>query len=67
MNEKLIEKYVKSKFEVVEQQSQPAELTDGDLNALRYAAGFVQWKLKKKFQKPTCNHPNLRDYLLCLT
>ena len=41
VNEKLFEQYVKSKFEVVEQPSEPSQLTDDDLNALRYAAGFV--------------------------
>ena len=58
MNKKLFEQYAKSKFEVVEQPSEPSELTDDDLNALWYAADFVPWKLKKKFQEPTCNHPN---------
>ena len=66
VNEKLFAKHIKTKFDVEEQQSQPAELTEDDLNALRYAAGFVPWKLKQKFKKPTCQHPNQQDFLVCL-
>ena len=64
VNEKLFAEHVKTEIDVVEQQSEPAELMEDDLNALRYAAGFVPWKLRQKFQKPTCKHPNRKDYRL---
>ena len=54
VNEKLFADYVKSKFETKVQSSDTSELTDVDLNALRYVAGFVPWKLKQKFSKPGC-------------
>ena len=56
VNEKLVEEHIKTKFDVEEQQSEPAEFTEGGLNALRYAAGFVPWKLKQNFKKPTCKY-----------
>lgn len=66
VNEKLFAKHIKTKFDVEEQQSETAELIEDDLNALQYAAGFVPWKLKQKFKKPTCQHPNWQDFLVCL-
>ena len=44
VNEKLFEEHVKEKFEVEEQcvaMVEAAELSDNDLNALRYVAGYV--------------------------
>ena len=66
VNDKLFGEHVKAKFEVEEQCVQPTELTGNDLNALRYAAGYVPWKLSQKFKKPTCKHPNRQGYLVCL-
>lgn len=66
VNEKLFEEQVKCKFEVEEQCVEPAELTENDLNALRYAAGYVPWKLMQKFKKPTCKHPKCQGYLMCV-
>ncbi len=48
VNEKLFEIIVKTKIAVV---PETAELTKDELNALRYVAGFVPFKLKKKFTK----------------
>ncbi len=41
-----------------------AELTKDELNALRYIAGFVPFKLTKKFTKSS--HPYKDELLLCL-
>ena len=43
-----------------------AELSDNDLNALRYVAGYVPWKLRQKFKKALCKHPNRKAFLVCL-
>ena len=37
------------------------------MNALRYAAGYVPWKLLQKYTKPTCTHPNKQDFIVCLS
>ena len=66
VNDKLFGEHVKAKFEVEAQCVEPTELTENDLNALRYAAGYVPWKLSQKFKKPTCKHPNRQGYLVCL-
>ena len=66
VNEKLFADYMKIKFEAKVHSSDASKLTDVDLNALRYVAGFVPWKLKQKFSKPGCKNPNRRDYLSCL-
>ena len=66
VNAKLFEKHVKARFDVEEQQPEPADFTEDDLNALRYAAGYVTRKLKQKYQKPTCKHANREGYLVCL-
>lgn len=66
VNEKVFVEHVKVKFHVEEQDVEPAELTDNDLNALRYAAGYVPWKLRQKFKKATCKHPNRKAFLVCL-
>lgn len=49
VNKNLFEDHVKATFEVAEQQPEQADLTDDELNALRYAGGFVPWKLRQKF------------------
>lgn len=66
VNEKVFGEHVKVKFHVESQDSEPAELTDNDLNALRCAAGYVPWKLRQKYKKPTCKHPNCKAFLVCL-
>ena len=69
VNEKLFEEHVKEKFEVHETCAamvEAAELSDNDLNALRYVAGYVPWKLRQKFKKATCKHPNRIAFLACL-
>ena len=69
VNEKLFEEHVKERFEVEEQcvaMVEAAELSDNDLNALRYVAGYVPWKLRQKFKKATCKHPNRKAFLVCL-
>ena len=66
VNEKLFEEHLKVKFDVVEEQSEIPDPTEDEIVTLRYAAGFVPWKLKQKFSKATCKHPNRQDYLLCL-
>ena len=66
VNEKLFEGCVKAKFHIEEQQIEPPKMTEDDLNALRYAAGFVPWKLQQKYRKTTCNHPHRQSYLVCL-
>lgn len=45
---------------------EPAKMTEDDLNALWYAAGFVPWKLQQKYRKTTCNHLHWQSYLVCL-
>ena len=57
---------IKDKFHVESQDSEPAELTDNNLNALRDAAGYVPCKLRQKYRKPTCKHPNRKAFLVCL-
>ena len=69
VNEKLFEEHIKEKFEVEEQcvaMVEAGELSDNDLNALRYVAGYVPWKLRQKFKKATCKHPNRKAFLVCL-
>ena len=66
VNEKVFGEFVKEKFHVEPQDSEPAELTDNDLNALRYAAGYVPCKLRQKYKKTTCKHPNRKAFLVCL-
>ena len=62
----MFEEHIKAKFHIEAQDPEPAELTDNDLNALRYAAGYVPWKLREKFKKTTCKHPNRKAFLVCL-
>ena len=50
VHEKLFGMFVMTKYEVNEQQIDDVDLTENDLNALRYAAGYVPWK---RLQKPT--------------
>ena len=66
VNEKMFGECIKDKFHVESQDSEPAELTDNDLNALRYAAGYVPCKLRQKYRKPTCKHPNRKAFLVSL-
>ena len=66
VNEKVFGEFVKEKFHVESQDSEPAELTDNDLNALQYAAGYVPRKLRQKYKKTTCKHPNRKAFLVCL-
>ena len=66
VNEKVFGEHVKVKLHVESQDSEPAELTDNDLNVLRYAAGYVSWKLRQTYKKPTCKHPNCKAFLVCL-
>ena len=40
------------------------ELNDAELNALRYSAGYVPWKLKQKFSQR--KDPYCKEYLTCL-
>ena len=40
------------------------ELNDAELNALRYTAGYVPWKLKQKFSQR--KDPYCKEYLTCL-
>ena len=56
MNEKLFEERVKARFDVEEHQPELADFTEDDVNALWHAAVYVPWKLKQKYQKPTCQH-----------
>ena len=46
VNEKMFGECIKDKFHIESQDSEPAELIDNDLNALRYAAGYVPCKLR---------------------
>ena len=55
-----------SKFPVEPPITELTELTDNDLNALRYVAGYIPWKLRQKFIKVTCQHPNRKAFLVCL-
>ena len=66
VNEKVFGECIKEKFHVESQDSESAELTENDLNALRYAAGYVPCKLRQKYRKPTCKHPNCKAFLVCL-
>ena len=66
VNEKVFGEHIKVKFRVDAKDPEPAELTDDDLNALRYAAGYVPWKLRQKFKKAPCKHPNWKAFLVCL-
>ena len=45
VNEKVFGEFVKEKFHIQSQDSEPTELTDNDLNALWYAVGYVPCKL----------------------
>eukprot|EP00731_Ephydatia_muelleri_P032085 Em0023g592a len=67
VNEKLFGMFVKTMYEVNEQQIVVADPTENDLNALRYAAGYVPWKLLQKYSKPTCTDPNRQDFIVCLS
>ncbi len=62
VNEKLFESIVKTKIATDRVVPETAELTKDEHNALRYVAGFVPFKLKKKFTKSS--HP---EFLLCLS
>ena len=66
VNEKVFERHIKSTFEVEDEFTEPGELSENDLNALRYVAGYVPWKLRQKFSKGTCKHSNQKDFLMCL-
>ena len=66
VNEKVFGEHVKVKFHVEAPDTELPELTDSDLNALRYAAEYVPWKLRQKFKKATCKHPNRKAFLVCL-
>ena len=66
INEKVLGEHVKAKFHVQAQDPDSAELTDNDPNTMWYAAGYVPWKLKQKFNKATCKHPNRKAFLVCL-
>ncbi len=48
VNEKLFESIVKTKIATDRVVPKTAELTKDELNALRYVAGFVPFKLKRK-------------------
>ena len=67
MHEKLFGMFVKTKYEVNELQIEDVDLTENDLNALRYAAGYVPWKLLQKYTKPICKHLNRQDFMVCLS
>ncbi len=56
---------VKTKIATDRVIPETAELTKDELNALRYVAGFVPFKLKKKFTKSS--HPYKDEFLLCLS
>ena len=67
VHENLFEMFGMTKSEVNEQQIEVVDLTENDLNAFRYAAGYVPWKLLQKYTKPTCTHPNKQDFIVCLS
>ena len=67
MHEKLFGMFVMTKYEVNKQQIEDVDLTENDQNALRYAAGYVPWKLLQKCTKPNCTHPNRLDFIVCLS
>ena len=64
INETLMTEHVKKSFEAVVQTVEVPELNDAELNALRYSAGYVPWKLKQKFSKR--KDPYCKEYLTCL-
>lgn len=66
VNEKVFERHIKSTFQVEDECTEPGELSENDLNALRYVAGYVPWKLRQKFRKGTCKHSNQKAFLICL-
>lgn len=45
VNEKVFEEHIKVKFASEEEHTEVPELTTDDLNALRYAAGYVICKI----------------------
>ena len=44
----------------------PIDLTDEEIQALRYAAGYIPRSLMKKILKSSCPHQQKKDLLLCL-
>ena len=44
----------------------PLELTDEEIQALRYTAGYIPRSLKKKILKSSCDHKQKQDLVLCL-
>ena len=67
VNDILFEEHIKVKFHVEQEDVEVPELTSDDLNALRYAAGYVICKLLKKYKEAKCKHPNKQDFVVCLT
>lgn len=66
VNEKLFEEHVKEKFPIETTAAEPSEPSEDDHNALRYAAGYIPWKLTQKYKKTKCKHVHRRAFLVCL-
>lgn len=65
VNEKVLQCILESKASLKPTTTvEPTELTVDELNALRYVAGYVPFKLKKKFKKSS--HPFKLEYISCL-
>lgn len=64
VNEKVLEWTIKEKIDTSPALSEPDELTMDELNTLRYVAGYVPFKLKKRFKKSS--HPFKVEFLSCL-
>ncbi len=41
--------------------------TTDNLNALRYTAGYVPYKLLQKYMRAGCLHPSRQSFILCLS
>ena len=69
VNEKLLLKFIKTVY-VLDKPNGTTDqltLTVDALNALRYTAGYVPFKLLQKYKRAGCTHPCRQSFILCLT
>ena len=68
VNEKILETLVKTKFHVSHHtDATPTTLSDDECNALRYGAGYIPFKLLKRYYNKAYNHQYKDQYIACLS
>lgn len=64
VNDKALAHIIESKLSSTGTTQEPVELSGDELNVLRFVAGYIPFKLKKRIDKGS--HPYKKEFLLCL-